>query len=112
MSSDLQFRVVRLLESNSHLTQRELSNSLGVSLGGVNYCMNALVLKDSLKIQNFKNNKNKWVYVHLLTSEWIAAKTALTVTLLRRKILEYEGLKAEIESLNFEIKKADHEEIR
>ncbi len=80
-------------------------------MGGVNYCLNALVVKGSVKIQNFKNNKNKWVYAYLLTPEGIAEKTALTGSFLRRKMREYEGLKAEIESLKFEIKKADHEEI-
>jgi EPS-associated MarR family transcriptional regulator len=112
MSSELQFRVLRLLESNPHLTQRELSKALGVSLGGVNYCLNALVAKGSVKIQNFKNNKNKWVYAYLLTPEGIAEKTALTGSFLRRKMQEYEGLKAEIESLKFEVKKTDHEEMQ
>ena len=112
MSSELQFRVLRLLESNPHLTQRELSKSLGVSLGGINYCLNALVAKGSVKIKNFKNNKNKWVYAYLLTPQGIAEKTALTGSFLRRKIQEYEGLKAEIESLNSEVKKTDHVEIQ
>ncbi len=112
MSSELQFRVLRLLESNPHLTQRELSKSLGVSLGGVNYCLNALVVKGSVKIQNFKNNKNKWVYAYLLTPQGLAEKTALTGSFLRRKMQEYEGLKAEIESLKFEVKKTDYEEIQ
>ena len=111
MSSELQFRVLRLLESNPHLTQRELSKALGVSLGGVNYCLNALVAKGSVKIQNFKNSKNKWVYAYLLTPQGIAEKTALTGSFLRRKMQEYEGLKAEIESLKFEVKKTDYEEI-
>lgn len=111
MSIELQFRVLRLLESNPHLTQRELSKSLGVSLGGVNYCLNALISKGLIKISNFKNNKNKWVYAYLLTPQGIAEKTALTSDFLRRKIREYEGLKAEIESLKFEVKKTDHEEI-
>lgn len=111
MSTELQFRVLRLLESNPHLTQRELSKSLGVSLGGVNYCLNALISKGLIKISNFKNNKNKWVYAYLLTPQGIAEKTALTSDFLRRKIREYEGLKAEIESLKFEVKKTDHEEI-
>jgi EPS-associated MarR family transcriptional regulator len=111
VSSELQFRVLRLLESNPHLTQRELSKSLGVSLGGVNYCLNALVAKGSVKIQNFKNNKNKLVYAYLLTPQGITEKTALTGSFLRRKMQEYEGLKAEIESLKFEAKKTDHEEI-
>jgi EPS-associated MarR family transcriptional regulator len=104
MSSELQFRVLRLLESNPHLTQRELSKSLGVSLGGVNYCINALVAKGSVKIHNFKNNKNKWVYAYLLTPQGVAEKTALTSSFLKRKMQEYEGLKAEIESLKFEVK--------
>jgi EPS-associated MarR family transcriptional regulator len=74
VSSELQFRAQKLLELNPHLTQRELSKSLGVSLGGVNYCLNALVAKGSVKIQNFKNNKNKWVYAYLLTLEGGAEK--------------------------------------
>ena len=111
MSSELQFRVLRLLESNPHLTQRELSKSLGVSLGGVNYCLNALVATGSVKIQNFKNSRNKWVYAYLLTPQGIAEKTALTGSFLRRKMQEYEGLKAEIEALKFEVEKTNYEEI-
>jgi EPS-associated MarR family transcriptional regulator len=102
MSSELQFRVLRLLESNPHLTQRELSKSLGVSLGGVNYCLNALVVKGSVKIQNFKNNKNKWVYAYLLTPQGLAEKTALTGAFLKRKMQEYQSLKEEIEALSQE----------
>jgi EPS-associated MarR family transcriptional regulator len=101
--SELQFRVLRLLETNPHLTQRELSKSLGVSLGGVNYCLNALVAKGSVKIQNFKNNKNKWVYAYLLTPQGIAEKTASTGGFLKRKMQEYEKLKQEIEELNQEV---------
>jgi EPS-associated MarR family transcriptional regulator len=82
------------------LTQRELSKSLGVSLGGVNYCLNALVVKGSVKIQNFKNNKNKWVYAYLLTPQGLAEKTALTGAFLKRKMLEYQQLKEEIEALS------------
>jgi hypothetical protein len=70
------------------------------------------VAKGSVKIKNFKNNKNKWVYAYLLTPQGIAEKTALTGSFLRRKIQEYEGLKAEIESLNSEVKKTDHVEIQ
>ncbi len=103
MSSELQFRVLRLLESNPHLTQRELSRSLGVSLGGVNYCLNALVAKGSVKIQNFKNNKNKWVYAYLLTPQGISEKTALTGAFLKRKMQEYQSLKEEIEVLSNEV---------
>jgi EPS-associated MarR family transcriptional regulator len=107
VSSELQFRVLRLLESNPHLTQRDLSKSLGVSLGGVNYCLNALVAKGLVKIQNFKNNKNKWVYAYLLTPQGIAEKTALTGAFLKQKMWEYKQLKEEIENLSQEINLAD-----
>ena len=106
MSSELQFRVLRLLESNPHLTQRELSKSLEVSLGGVNYCLNALVSKGSVKIQNFKNNKNKWVYAYLLTPQGISEKTFLTCVFLKCKMQEYQKLKEEIEALSNEVGQA------
>ena len=102
MSSELQFRVLRLLEANPHLTQRELSKFLGVSLGGVNYCLNALVAKGSVTIQNIKSNKNKRVYAYLLTPQGIAEKAALTGSFLKRKMNEYQYLKEEIEALSRE----------
>ena len=103
MSSELQFRALRLLESNPHLTQRELSKSLGVSLGGVNYCLNALVTKGSVKIQSFKSNKYKWRYAYILTPQGIAEKTAITGSFLKRKMQEFQLLKEEIEALNKEL---------
>jgi EPS-associated MarR family transcriptional regulator len=69
-------------------------------LGGVNYCLNALVAKGSVKIQNFKNNKNKRVYAYLLTPQGLAEKTALTGAFLKRKMQEYQSLKEEIEALS------------
>jgi EPS-associated MarR family transcriptional regulator len=111
MPTELQFRVLRLLESNPHLSQRELSRSLGVSLGGVNYCLNALVSKGSVKIQNFKNNQNKWVYAYLLTPQGLAEKTALTGAFLKRKMQEYQELKAEIESLSREVNASDFDAV-
>jgi EPS-associated MarR family transcriptional regulator len=111
MPTELQFRVLRLLESNPHMSQRELSKSLGVSLGGVNYCLNALISKGSIKIQNFKNSHNKLGYAYLLTPKGISEKTALAASFLKLKISEYEHLKAEIEALKSEVKKTDHEKI-
>lgn len=102
MSSELQFRVLRVLETNPYLSQRELSKFLGVSLGGVNYCLNALIAKGAVKIENFKNNQNKWVYAYLLTPQGIAEKSTLTGSFLKRKMQEYEQLKQEIESLTQE----------
>lgn len=103
MATELHFRVLRLLECNPHLRQRDLSKSLGVSLGGVNYFLNSLVYKGSVKIENFKNNQNKWIYAYLLTPQGIAEKTALTAVFLKRKMQEYQELKAEIKSLSREM---------
>ncbi len=106
LTSELQFRVMRLLEANPQMNQRELSKSLGVSLGGVNYCLNALAAKGLIKIQNFRNNKNKWVYAYLLTPQGLAEKTALTGSFLKRKMQEYQVLKEEIEALSKEVNRA------
>lgn len=86
MSSELQFQVLSFLDSNPQLSQRGLTKSLGVSLGGVNYYLNALVSKGLIKIQNFKNNQNKCVYAYLLTPQGLAEKTAVTGSFFKRKI--------------------------
>jgi EPS-associated MarR family transcriptional regulator len=109
LTSELQFRVMRLLEANPQMSQRELSKSLGVSLGGINYCLNALAAKGSIKIQNFMNNKNKRAYDYLLTSQGLAEKTALTGSFLKRKMREYQLLKEEIEALSKEVNRAQLE---
>lgn len=78
-----------------------------MSLGGVNYCLNALIAKGSIKIQNFRNNQNKMVYAYLLTPQGLAEKTALTSGFLKRKMQEYHQLKAEIETLSREVQLAE-----
>lgn len=110
MSSELQFRVLRLLEANPHLSQRELSKSLGVSLGGINYCLNALVSKGAVKVENFKNHQNKWAYAYLLTPQGLAQKSALTGAFLKLKLREYQELKAEIDALSLEVTAKDKAE--
>lgn len=91
------------------MNQRELSKSLGVSLGGINYCLNALAAKGLIKIQNFRNNKNKWVYAYLMTPKGLAEKTELTGSFLKRKMQEYKLLKEEIEALSREMSRAEIE---
>ena len=90
---------MRLLETNPEMTQRELSEALGVSLGATNYCLKALVEKGWVKLENFQNNPNKLGYLYLLTPKGVAAKAALTARFLRRRLAEYDALKAEIEQL-------------
>jgi EPS-associated MarR family transcriptional regulator len=84
LPSELQFMIMRLLVATPQINQRELSSRLGVSLGGVNYCLNALVGKGFIEIQNFINNKNKWVYAYLLTPQGLTEKSVLTGSFLKK----------------------------
>lgn len=108
IQEDTYFRIMRLLQENPDLTQRELAQELGVSVGGLNYCLKALMEKGWVKVQNFSQSKNKFGYVYILTPGGIAEKAALTSRFLRRKMEEYESLKAEIEALRHE---TIHDEI-
>ena len=94
--------MLRLLEFNPQMKQRELAAAAGVSLGKTNYCINALLEKGLIKVQNFKSNKSKMAYAYLLTPAGVAQKTVLTHRFLKRKMAEYEVLKAEIELLKQE----------
>ncbi len=100
--TDTSFRVMHLLEKNPDLTQRELALKVGISVGGLNYCLKALVEKGWVKIDSFSQSKNKFGYMYLLTPEGLAQKVALTGHFLKRKMIEYENLRAEIELLKQE----------
>ena len=84
-----------------------MAKALGISFGGANYCLNALIDKGLVNINNFNQNQNKFSYVCLLTPQGIAEKAALTGSFLQRKMDEYEALKAEVAALTLEIDKAD-----
>ena len=99
---DTYFRVMRILQKNPDLTQRELADRLGLSVGGLNYCLKALMEKGWVKMQNFSHSKSKFGYVYLLTPQGIAQKAALTSDFITRKMVEYEALKSEIELLRLE----------
>ena len=102
LQEDTYFRVLRILQSSPDLTQREIAQLLGVSTSGLNYCLHALIDKGWVKVHNFSESKNKFGYVYLLTPSGIAEKAALTGRFLQRKLLEYEALRLEIESLSDE----------
>lgn len=99
IQEDTYYRVMRILEDNPDLTQRELAEKLGVSVGALNYCLKALMNKGWVKMRSFGQSKNKFGYIYLLTPRGVSEKAALTSEFLRRKIEEYEALAAEIESL-------------
>lgn len=96
---DIRFRILRHLQDTPESSQRDIAKTLGISLGGVNYCLNALVEKGHVKIKNFKASNKKLKYAYFLTPKGIATKTALTGKFLQRKLAEYDALKAEIESI-------------
>jgi EPS-associated MarR family transcriptional regulator len=99
---DTNFRVLRLLQENPDLTQRELAEGLETSVGGLNYCLKAMMEKDLVKMRNFAQSKNKFGYVYVLIPSGIAEKAAITHRFLQRKMEEYGELKAEIQVLKEE----------
>ena len=103
LQEDTDYRLLRLLEADPSLTQRQLAQTLGISLGGVNYALQALLKKGWVKIHNFHNSRRKLSYAYLLTPIGMAGKAALTGRFLKRKLAEYEALKAEIASLQREV---------
>jgi EPS-associated MarR family transcriptional regulator len=109
IQEDTHFRIMRILQENPDLTQRELAEKLGISVGGLNYCINALIEKGFVKMGNFSKSKNKFKYVYLLTPQGIAEKVSLTSRFLKRKMEDYAALKVEIESLKLEVGE-DHSE--
>ncbi len=107
LHEDSHLKVLRILESNPDINQRELAEAVGVSLGKLNFCLKALMEKGFVKAQNFRNNQNKLSYYYLLTPSGVAAKAAITARFLERKLHEYDALKAEIEAIKSEAKNAD-----
>ena len=99
LQEDTHFRVLALLERSPDISQRDLAKALGISLGGVNYSLRALVEKGMVKAQNFSRSERKLAYAYVLTPQGLAEKTKLTARFLKRKLEEYEALKTEIEAL-------------
>lgn len=100
------FKVLRLLEVNPHLNQRELADAMGVSLGKTNYCLKALLSKGFIKMQSFKKSQSKMAYAYLLTPTGVTEKAGLTGRFLARKVAEFESLALEIEALKSEMSKS------
>jgi EPS-associated MarR family transcriptional regulator len=95
--------VLREIDANPKLTQRELSSRLGLSLGKINFLMKAMIEKGLIKAENFKNSNNKIYYLYFLTPMGIEEKAKTTYRFLKRKMEEYEKLEAEIKQLQKEV---------
>ena len=104
---ELRLKVLRALEANPELSQRQLAAELGVSLGGVNYALKALMERGFVKADNFRKSGNKVAYLYVLTPRGVAEKASLATAFLGRKLAEYEVLKQEIEALKGEVGSGD-----
>jgi len=102
LQQDTYVRTLRLLHERPDITQREMAAKLGLSLGGLNYCLRALIEKGWVKMKSFQNSPGKGSHAYVLTPRGLSEKTALTVRFLQRKMKEYEELGREIESLSGE----------
>lgn len=97
-------RILKILESADHeITQREMASLLGISLGKTNFCLSGLIEKGHIRIQRFKNSRNKSAYAYTLTPGGIKERVRLTVNFLAQKMREYELLKSEITQLEKEV---------
>ncbi|MDU8946165.1 MarR family EPS-associated transcriptional regulator [Ovoidimarina sediminis] len=112
MREDARFRVLRLLEDQPDLSQRQIAEELGISLGSVNYCLKGLVDRGLVKIRNFRSSRNKMGYAYLLTPRGVAEKSALTGAFLARRMREYEALKAEIAAVEEQMGEAGEDWAR
>lgn len=103
LTDEYRYKVLKLLAENPNLSQRDLARELGISLGKVNYCIQALIEKGMVKAGNFKSSQNKQAYAYLLTPKGIEDKARVTARFLNRKLVEYEVLQSEIERLREEV---------
>ncbi len=104
--------LLRHLAKKQDVSQRELAKMMGVSLGKINFILNALIKKGAVKVQNFKNNKNKLAYTYYLTPAGINEKAVLTIKFFKRKLNDYDIIKKEIAQLEEDMKKIDTSEIK
>jgi len=100
-------RIFREINRSPEMTQREFSSRLGISLGKVNFLINALIRKGFVKVENFKKSNSKSKYLYCLTPRGIEEKSRMTYLFLKRKMREYEYLELEIQQLREEMRESD-----
>ena len=98
-SLEYDYRILKLVEQQPDISQRQFAEALGVSVGKANYVLNALLDRGLVKAQNFKKSKKKSVMSYVLTPQGLAEKASITARFLKRKLDEYDRLKAEIEEI-------------
>ena len=103
LTDEIRIRILRALENDPGVSQRDLARVLGVSLGKTNYCLRALVDKGLVKVENFRKSDNKIGYAYKLTPRGVAERAKVTRRFLQLKQQEYDALKTEIAELRREI---------
>ncbi len=104
LSDENRYQILKLLNENPELNQREIAALMGLSLGKVNYCLRALISKGLVKARNFSKSPNKKAYIYLLTPKGIEEKGKVTLRFLAKKQQEYAALELEIAELQDEAK--------
>jgi len=104
ISDEMRCQLLRRLAADPDVSQRQLAGELGISLGKLNYCLQALISKGWVKASNFTRNPSKKGYGYLLTPKGVEAKARLTVRFLQYKITEYDKLMMVIAELQQEVK--------
>lgn len=111
LTDEYRYKILKILEANPEISQRDLARELDISLGRANFCLKALIEKGLLKATNFKNSHNKLAYMYLLTPSGIEEKSAITARFLKIKMQEYAALEAEIDQLRHEALQANKQQL-
>lgn len=109
VSDELRYQLLKAIKQNPEISQRELADQVGISLGKTNYCLKALVEAGHVKVENFARSNRKLNYAYLLTPKGVVEKAAVTLRFLRSKQEQFEQLKREIETLKSETRKMEIE---
>jgi EPS-associated MarR family transcriptional regulator len=112
LTDEYRYKILKILEANPEISQRDLARALDVSLGRVNFCLKALIEKGLLKATNFRNSQNKLAYMYLLTPTGIREKSIITERFLKLKLAEHAALEAEINEIWREVVQLDNAKAR
>ena len=101
---EVRYRILKILSTEPHISQREMSRRMGISLGKTNYVLSVLAEKGIIKIKRLKNAHQKIPYVYL-TPRGLEQKAKITARFLKRKLSEYEEIKSQIKEIASEAEK-------
>jgi EPS-associated MarR family transcriptional regulator len=112
LSDESRYRILRLIEQNPTISQREIARELGISLGKANFCLRALIEKGVLKANTFLNSRNKRAFAYVFTPSGIEDRARITLRFLKKKMGEYEALQREIAELSEQAQKLRASDIQ